>query len=195
MEKKLRFYPLEQWEEFKVEGKERRYAVSNYGRIVSFLDEMETGNLLNGSSVNGYLKLNFKYFNKGKITNKSIYVHKLVAQFFANKPSDDYQFVIHLDYNHANNYYKNLKWVTKEQMFEHNKHSPYVKKAHEELIKGNIERDGRKLTATQVIRIKMKLADPNRKTRMKVLAKQFGVSEMQLYRIKTGENWGHIKID
>jgi hypothetical protein len=30
---------------------------------------------------------------------------------------------------------------------------------------------------------------------LKMLAKQFGISEMQLYRIKSGENWGHVKID
>ena len=51
-----------------------------------------------------------------------------------------------------------------------------------------------KLTETQVIRLKKKLFDPNRRTRLKILAKQFGVSEMQLHRIKTGENWGHIKV-
>jgi hypothetical protein len=27
---------------------------------------------------------------------------------------------------------------------------------------------------------------------MKMIAKQFGVSEMQLYRIKSGENWGWV---
>jgi hypothetical protein len=43
--------------------------------------------------------------------------------------------------------------------------------------------------------IKRKLSDPKRKTRMKMIAKQFGISEMQLYRIKTGENWGHVTID
>ena len=30
---------------------------------------------------------------------------------------------------------------------------------------------------------------------MRIIAKQFGISEMQLYRIKSGENWGHVKID
>ena len=28
-----------------------------------------------------------------------------------------------------------------------------------------------------------------------MIAKQFGISEMQLYRIKSGENWGNVKID
>jgi len=42
--------------------------------------------------------------------------------------------------------------------------------------------------------LKKKLLDPGRKTRMKILAKQFGVTEMQLHRIKTGENWGEVKV-
>jgi hypothetical protein len=28
---------------------------------------------------------------------------------------------------------------------------------------------------------------------MKQIAEHFGISEMQLYRIKSGENWGHVK--
>jgi len=27
---------------------------------------------------------------------------------------------------------------------------------------------------------------------LKMIAKQFGISTMQLHRIKTGENWGHV---
>jgi hypothetical protein len=30
---------------------------------------------------------------------------------------------------------------------------------------------------------------------VRLIAKQFGISETQLYRIKSGENWSHIKID
>jgi len=48
---------------------------------------------------------------------------------------------------------------------------------------------------TKVMLIKKILAKPDRKTRLKMIAKQFGVSEMQISRIKSGENWGHIKID
>ena len=44
------------------------------------------------------------------------------------------------------------------------------------------------------MRIKKMLANPNRKTRLRLIAKQFGISEMQLYRIKSGENWGHVEI-
>jgi hypothetical protein len=51
---------------------------------------------------------------------------------------------------------------------------------------------GQKLTTDRVKMIKRKLAAG--KTRMKILAKQFGISEMQLYRIKSGANWGHVTI-
>ena len=29
----------------------------------------------------------------------------------------------------------------------------------------------------------------------KQMAAKYGVSEMTLYRIKSGENWGHIKVN
>jgi hypothetical protein len=77
---------------------------------------------------------------------------------------------------------------------EHSKNSPHVKKAFEKLIQHNIKSDGRKLTVTKVIHIKKLLAKPNRTTRLKMIAKQFGVSEMQISRIKSGENWSHIKV-
>jgi hypothetical protein len=50
------------------------------------------------------------------------------------------------------------------------------------------------LSYAQAVVLKKKLLDPNRKTRIRILAKQFGVSEMQLYRIKSGENWGDIEV-
>jgi len=49
-----------------------------------------------------------------------------------------------------------------------------------------------KLNEGRVKIIKRKIFDPNRKTRMKIIAKEFGISTMQLYRIKSGENWGHV---
>ena len=45
----------------------------------------------------------------------------------------------------------------------------------------------------QVKAIKKLLGDPKRKLTFKQLAEKYGVSEMTLYRIKSGENWGKIK--
>jgi DeoR/GlpR family transcriptional regulator of sugar metabolism len=40
--------------------------------------------------------------------------------------------------------------------------------------------------------IKKTLNDKNRKVTIKKLAEKFGVSEMTMYRIKSGENWGRV---
>lgn len=50
---------------------------------------------------------------------------------------------------------------------------------------------GMKLTSTQVMHIKLLL---KRERPLKQIAKQFDISEMQVWRIKSGENWSHIKI-
>jgi hypothetical protein len=51
-----------------------------------------------------------------------------------------------------------------------------------------------KLSESKVKVIKKLLAGPNRKTRIKMIARQFKVSEMQIFRIQSGENWGHVTI-
>ena len=48
-----------------------------------------------------------------------------------------------------------------------------------------------KLTEKDVIKIKKLLQDGKRAVD---LARKYDVSEMAIYRIKSGENWGHIKI-
>ena len=88
-------------------------------------------------------------------------------------------------------------WRYKIRELEHSKKSPYIIEARKkQLAKLNAKRkyQGNKLNSTQVMLLKKKLHDPNRKTRLKIIAKQFGVTEMTLHRIKTGENWGHIEI-
>ena len=51
-----------------------------------------------------------------------------------------------------------------------------------------------KLSEAKVRVIKKKLLDPNRRTRLRIIANQFGITTTQLYRIKSGENWGEIKV-
>jgi DeoR/GlpR family transcriptional regulator of sugar metabolism len=50
-----------------------------------------------------------------------------------------------------------------------------------------------KLTANQVKTIKKTLSSKNRQLTIKKLAEKYHVSEMTMYRIKSGENWGRIK--
>ena len=53
--------------------------------------------------------------------------------------------------------------------------------------------EGLKLNATKVKAIKEAINNPKRKLTYKLMAAKYGVSEMTLYRIKSGENWGKVK--
>lgn len=193
----LRIFPNEEFKEIEFEIQPKlRYAVSNFGRIVSFTDTLENGRILKGTLSDGYRHFNFKTpqpTGRGKTT--FVFVYKLVAKYFIPKPSPEHEFVIHIDRNRSNDHHSNLKWVTLVERQEHTKKSPFVIEAKKKLVEHKIRSNGPKLTETEVIFLKKRLLDPNRKTRIKVLAKQFKVSEMALYRIKSGENWGHIKVD
>jgi hypothetical protein len=159
------------------------YQLSNFGRIKSFQRDKEDGVLLKGVEVTGYKV--FCYRMKDK-RSKRLYVHRLVAQFFLTKESEEQEYVIHLDYNKGNNFYQNLQWVTKKEKFAHANNNPKVIESRK------VVRNA-KLTESDVIRIKKALK--RNKNRLKIIAKEFGISHTQLNRIKNGENWAHIKID
>jgi hypothetical protein len=192
----VKIYPNEEFKEIEIDDKlQRRYAVSNKGRLVSFLDDIKSGRLLNGALTDGYRLFRYKlYMEGGKIRNKHLFISKLVAEYFIPKTSDEQVYVLHLDRKRDNDDYRNLRWATKEEMIEHSRKSPFVKQAKLNLIEHNLNANGRKLTVTKVILIKKLLAKPNQTTRLKMIAKQFGVSEMQIRRIKSGENWSQVKI-
>jgi hypothetical protein len=154
------------------------YKISNYGRLIRYREGKEV--LFKPYLLHGYYYFKVKQVIKGKY--KTFYVHKLVAQHFLEQ--NDGVFVIHIDYNKENNYIGNLKWVTRKEKENHQFSNPTYKKSR--------HFNSAKLTENRVRLLKKILNDPNRKTRLKILAKQFGVSTMQLHRIKSGENWGNI---
>lgn len=160
-----------------------KYKISNYGRVINCCGKEEK--LMKGSMCNKYLAIALLQ-KKGKFTNR--YLHRLVAQEFLEKKEHD-EYVIHLNYKNEDNHVENLKWVDHGEKEAHRLKGPSFTK------NGGRRRTYSKLTEGRVRMIKKKLNDPNRKTRMKMIAKQFGISEMQLYRIKTGENWGYITVD
>ena len=47
------------------------------------------------------------------------------------------------------------------------------------------------MTETRVALLKKRLLE--KKTKRKILARNFGISEMQVKRIERGENWGYVK--
>lgn len=163
-----------------------RYAVSSHGRIASYKKNLATdGKLLRGSITTGYRTLNLhRPGNKG-----TLYIHREIAKHFLPKPSPLHRFVIHRNHLKLDNRIKNLSWVTQEQMIAHQQKSP-ARKAYKAAQLQQTR--GLKLTLGQVKKIKSLLADKNRSLTIRQMARQYGVSEMTLYRIRSGENWGRV---
>lgn len=164
-----------------------RYAVSTLGRIASYkTDVLKDGKILSGSLTTGYRTLNLhRPNNKG-----TLYIHREMAKIFLRRPTAKHKYVIHKNHNKLDNSVKNLAWATLDQMIDHQQDSP-AKIAYKE--KQANRTTGLKLTASQVKKIKGILNSRNRNITIKKLAKKYGVSEMTMYRIKSGENWGRIK--
>lgn len=179
----------EQWKPLTFPGWNKlryRYAVSNMGRIASYRENILDGKLLDGSLTTGYKTLNLhRPGNKG-----TLYIHREMAKLFMKKPSPKHNYVIHLNHNKLDNRIKNLKWATLEDMIEHQQDSP-AKKAYKRVQANRTE--GLKLSAADVRQIKKTLKDPNRKMTIRHIAKKYKVSEMTIYRIKSGENWKKVK--
>tara|TARA_R110002049_G_scaffold6287_1_gene40166 strand:- start:732 stop:1277 length:546 start_codon:yes stop_codon:yes gene_type:complete len=172
----------EKWKEIEFDeniSENEKFKISNYGRVINCKGEKEF--LVKEYFINGYQNLPLKQKRNGKLTSR--YVHKLVGEHFLEK--NDGIYVIHLNYDKTDNRVGNLKWTTKREKEIHQFSNPEYKNKPR-------KRTYAKLTETRVKLIKRKINDPNRRTRMKMIAKQFGISEMQLYRIKNGENWRSV---
>ncbi|WP_394993209.1 NUMOD4 domain-containing protein [Emticicia sp.] len=183
-------YPTEIWKEFFPEGQTRRYMVSNLGRVASFYKDVNIDGYilkLTSGEVKSGLKISLKRYYKDDnaksvAENQSFPVHNLVAGQFLEKTDPDQKRVLHIDYDKTNNFASNLKWATLDEALAHLKADPSFKPRTK----------GLKLNVDRVRLIKKKLAEG--KTKQTILAKQFGLSEMAIYRIKTGKNWADVKI-
>ncbi len=182
--------PVEKWNPLQFIGHKvlrKKYAVSSLGRAASYTEDViKDGKLLNGSLTSGYRTLNL-HLEKG---NGTIYLHREIAKLFCKKPSPKHKYVIHINHKKEDNHYKNLKWATLEEVGSHQQSSPQ-KIAYKKRQADKTE--GLKLNAIIVKAIKEAINSPKRKLTYKLMAAKYGVSEMTLYRIKSGENWGGIK--
>lgn len=182
--------PGEVWKQMQFSGYKnlrKKYAVSNTGRAASYTTTVyEDGKLLTGSLTSGYRTLNLHVENG----NGTIYIHREVAKLFCPKKSPKYKYVIHVNHKKQDNSAKNLKWATQEEVSAHQQKSP-EKIAYKKRQASRTT--GLKLTATQVKTIKDQLNNPKRKLTYRQMAEKYKVSEMTLYRIKSGENWSKVK--
>ena len=181
--------PGEEWKSLQFSGWKhlrKKYALSSLGRIASYSEDVhKEGKLLEGSLTTGYKTLNLH--RPGN--NGTLYIHREIARLFLKKSTAKYKYVVHVNHNKLDNAVKNLRWATLEEMIEHQQNSP-AKIAYKK-VQAN-RKTGLKLNADQVKGIKRVLGSKNRNVTIKQLAEKYGVSEMTMYRIKSGENWGRV---
>lgn len=182
--------PGEMWKQLQFSGHKdlrKKYAVSTVGRAASYITDVnEDGKILNGSLTSGYRTLNL-HPGGGSGT---IYLHREIAKHFCRKNSPKHKFVIHLNHQKEDNVYTNLKWATMAEVGSHQQQSPQ-KIAYKERQANKTE--GLKLNVTKVKSIKEAINNPKRKLTYKQMAVKYNVSEMTLYRIRSGENWGKVQ--
>ena len=174
----------EEWKSYKEDGLRSEFLISNLGRVKSIPRNNPDKPVL----LSGYKNMGYHAIPTRKLDGKNTlrYVHKLVAQLFVPKPEGS-EYLIFKDYKRENCQASNLKWATKQEYSEYKKHFARSGYYYNPDFKPNA-----KLTPAKVKLIRKMVNDPNRKTRYKMIANQFGISQHTLFSIKRGDSWKEI---
>ncbi|MBK9285209.1 MAG: hypothetical protein IPM51_12990 [Sphingobacteriaceae bacterium] len=180
----------EKWKVISFKGKKPSvtYAVSNKGR---FGVKQANGKYEARSfkPQNGVYRYNFKINGE----QRTLFVYKEVAKAFLANSSSKKTMVIHKDHNYLNDSAANLKWVTPEEHREHVTFSPNAVKSRKKRAFTK-SHTSKVFNEKSILAVKKLIWDPKRKLTFKQIAEKYGVSEMQIYRIKSGELWFHVKV-
>ena len=180
---KVKSTPLEKWGkvETPVPTKTKEYYVSTMGRLKSVDKKTGDERLLNPGLAHKVVAMSIRLSDN---SNYGIFVGRWVATHFVKNPKN-YTNLIHLDHDHQNNRKTNLKWVSPSEAAQH-------------VLKGEKERNYTRkkpkhvrMTEAKVALLKKRLRIG--RTKRKILAKQFKITETQIKRIERGENWGHVE--
>ena len=169
----------EKWKE--VTYSDKRYLISNYGRVKSFCYNKINGTILRPGSVKGFPSISFLYDGR----KKTFLVHKLTAELFVDRPGEEHDTVIHLDWNKQNNYYHNLKWVTRKDSYD--RMMKRLQEINKTRNKGIVRYSKLKPDDVKVLKSMLEKG-----VRQNLIARLFCISEMQVTRIKRGENWANV---
>lgn len=179
------------WKPLSIKGKKNgpAYVVSNLGRF-GVMDKKGSVEVRTYHRQHGGYR--FSYRLNGE--SKSLPIYKEVAKAFVNKPSSKHSMIIRKDHDYFNDSAANLVWATPEEHRAHVTNSPNNVKARK--TKAIIKSYNPKvLDEKKVKEIKKLIWSPKRKLTFKQIAENYGVSEMQIYRIKNGELWFHVKVE
>lgn len=178
-ERKLRKIDDEIWKELIFTDK--KYEISNYGRIKSYCYDHENGRIVKLGNIKGFFNVSLRVEGK----KKSYLVHKLTAEYFVDKTADDQDVVIHLDWNKQNNYYLNLQWVTKAESY---------KRMHKVLQEAR-KKAGKVVTSSKLNKKDVAVVKGmlEKGVKQNLIAKMFCISEMQVSRIARKENWAEVE--
>ena len=166
----------------KEDTKSYDYYFSNYGHIISVNKITEEEKVLKGSRDQyGFVLLNIRLV-KGQ--RQGFFLHRLIAKEFLRIPAKDKTYIIHIDGDKENNYFKNLKWVNRKELTVHHRvlgvyDNTSARKKH-------------KLTESKVRLIKKRLK--SKRTNPKIIARQFNITLPHLRCIERGQYWGHVEI-
>lgn len=179
--------PGEEWKTVELEGivDDHYYQISNRGRLRSFKRNKKDGEIIKSYVVDGYKAFSFRKENWKKTTR---YVHKLVAEAFLPKDNSYKKYVLHQDFDKQNNDVENLVWADKLMLDDHRAQNPNITSNY-----GRVTNS--KLTEEKVRELKLRLKTASNNTRLKTIAKEFGITHTQLNRIRSGENWAHVKLE
>lgn len=180
------------WKPVSFKGKKPgvKYAVSNQGRFGVITDKKGTVEVRTFQPQDGGYRYNYKVDGK----SKGLFIYKEVAKAFVNKPSPKHSMVIRKDHNYLNDKPSNLKWVTPQEHTQHVKMSPNsINSRKRRAI--TVSATAKVFNEKKVLEVKKLIWDPKRKLTYKQIAAKYKVSEMQIYRIKSGELWYHVKVN
>ncbi len=180
------------WKPILIDGRKPTvpYMISNFGRFGVLKGGSNRVEVRRFKPSGGY----FRYNTRQKGNNKAIFLFKEVAKAFLKKATSAQKFIIHKDHNYLNDKVENLRWATASEHRAHTAQSPNSKKARENRA---IQKSSHSklLNEKSALALKTMIWDPKRKLSLKQIAEKFGVSEMQIYRIKNGEFWYHIRAE
>lgn len=138
-------------------------------------------------------KLNRKILKKREASVVLI-IHRLVAEYFLEKPTDPAKiFVIHKDFDKANNHVDNLAWASQDEISARHPQQPKLVLHRFKMQLYNIPRTARnkKLSENDVLYIKKRF---KKNANVERLAKRFNVSTATINAIKTGKTWKNVKL-